>query len=81
MMAHHSFFLFIFLFYYFLSNIVTLSQHHAAKITPALPHCLLMFIEILKVLIPYCHFLGFAEVYLKKKQKKTSGYSELQLNP
>lgn len=70
-----------FLFYYFLSNIVTLSQHHAAKITPALPHCLLMFIEILKVLIPYCHFLGFAEVYLKKKTKKTSGYSELQLNP
>lgn len=64
------FFLFIFLFYYFLSNIVTLSQHHAAKITPALPHCLLMFIEILKVLIPYCHFLGFAEVYLKKPKKK-----------
>lgn len=59
-----------FLFYYFLSNIVTLSQHHAAKITPALPHCLLMFIEILKVLIPYCHFLGFAEVYLKKNNKK-----------
>lgn len=81
MMAHHSFFLFFFLFYYFLSNIVTLSQHHAAKITPALPHCLLMFIEILKVLIPYCHFLGFAEVYLKKNPKKTSGYSELQLNP
>lgn len=79
-MAHHSFYFFIFLFYYFLSNIVTLSQHHAAKITPALPHCLLMFIEILKVLIPYCHFLGFAEVYLKKP-KKTSGYSELQLNP
>lgn len=70
-----------FLFYYFLSNIVTLSQHHAAKITPALPHCLLMFIEILKVLIPYCHFLGFAEVYLKKNPKKTSGYSQLQLNP
>lgn len=64
------FFLFIFLFYDFLSNIVTLSQHHAAKITPALPHCLLMFIEILKVLIPYCHFLGFAEVYFKKTQKK-----------
>lgn len=78
-MAHHSFFFFS--FYYFLSNIVTLSQHHAAKITPALPHCLLMFIEILKVLIPYCHFLGFAEVYLKKQTKKTSGYSELQLNP
>lgn len=63
-------FFFFFSFYYFLSNIVTLSQHHAGKITPALPLCLLIFIEILKVLIPYCHFLGFAEVYLKKNKKQ-----------